>query len=126
MKSTTLVRSITGLLLVLLPMLAQAHTALTQSTPAADATVKAPPASIGLTFNGPVRLIKLEVMGVGHEMPTKFEPQAETRASYSVETPGMHPGAFTVNWAVIGEDGHTVTNSFAFTVDPTAEESAAP
>ena len=41
-------------------------------------------------------------------------------ASFRLETPGMHPGAFTVNWAVIGADGHTVTNSYSFTVDPNA------
>ncbi|MCH2578270.1 MAG: copper resistance protein CopC, partial [Pseudomonadales bacterium] len=34
----------------------------------------------------------------------------------------MHPGQFTVNWAVIGADGHTVANSFSFVVDPAAEE----
>jgi hypothetical protein len=34
----------------------------------------------------------------------------------------MHPGAFTVNWAVIGEDGHTVADSYSFTVDPSITE----
>ena len=78
------------------------------------------PAHINLVFNGPVKLVKLELMGVGHEMPTKFEPNAEAKAAFMIETPGMHPGAFTVNWAVIGEDGHTVTNSYGFVVDPDA------
>ena len=52
--------------------------------------------------------------------PTSFEASAEAMASFRLETPGMHPGAFTVNWAVIGADGHTVTNSYSFTVDPNA------
>ena len=99
-----------------------AHTALQESNPGDGATVKTPPAQLDLVFNGPVKLIKLELMGVGHEMPTKFEPLADALAKYRIETPGMHPGQFTVNWAVIGADGHTVANSFSFVVDPAAEE----
>ena len=33
---------------------------------------------------------------------------------------GMLAGNYTVNWAAIGADGHTVSNSFSFTVDPAA------
>lgn len=108
---------------LLLPMSVFAHTALKESTPSNEAVVTTPPGHINLVFTEDVRLIKLEVMGVGHEMPTKFEAQSAAMASYSVETPGMHPGEFTVNWAVIGADGHTVTDTFTFLVDPDAEES---
>lgn len=104
----------------LLSLSAHAHTALEKATPADGAVVTAAPGHINLVFNGPVKLVKLELMGVGHEMPTKFEPNAEPMAAFMIETPGLHPGAFTVNWAVIGADGHTVTNSYGFTVDPDA------
>ena len=112
-------------LVMLLPFAAQAHTALQESTPGDGAIISAAPAHLDLVFNGPVKLVKLELMGVGHEMPTKFEPQAEAMANYRIETPGMHAGQFTVNWAAIGADGHTVTNTFSFNVDPNAEEHAA-
>jgi methionine-rich copper-binding protein CopC len=95
-----------------------AHTALTEATPGDGAMMKQGPAHINLTFNGPVKLVKLELMGVGHEMPTNFESNSEAKNAFMIETPGMHPGAFTVNWAVIGEDGHTVADSYSFTVDP--------
>jgi methionine-rich copper-binding protein CopC len=39
---------------------------------------------------------------------------------FSVATPSLTAGSYTVNWAVIGADGHTVTNSFSFSVDPAA------
>ena len=65
-------------------------------------------------------------MGVGHEMTTSFEPNANAQARYTFETPGMHPGKFTVNWAAIGADGHTLTDSFEFEVDPTSTASVAP
>jgi methionine-rich copper-binding protein CopC len=109
-------------MLLLFPLVTQAHTALTESTPGDAATIITPPAHLDLVFNGPVKLIKVELMGVGHEMPTKFEVQADAMATYRIETPGMHPGQFTVNWAAIGDDGHTVTNSFSFLVDPNAVE----
>lgn len=119
------IRSIAATLTVLLfSSMAFAHTALKESTPADEATVTALPTEITLVFNGPVRLVKLELMGVGHEMPTAFKPASEALATYVVETPGMHPGEFTVNWAAIGADGHTVSNSFSFTVDPAASNSS--
>lgn len=99
-----------------------AHTGLSASVPGNGAIVREAPGHINLTFNGPVRLVKLELMGVGHEMPTNFEANSEAKAEYMIETPGMHPGAFTVNWAVIGADGHTVANSYSFTVDPAATD----
>ncbi|PCJ24756.1 MAG: hypothetical protein COA96_08785 [SAR86 cluster bacterium] len=100
-----------------------AHTALETATPGDGAIVNQGPAHINLVFNGPVKLLKLELMGVGHEMPTSFEVNSEPQAAYVIETPGMHPGAFTVNWAVIGADGHAVTNSYSFVVDPDASAS---
>jgi len=99
-----------------------AHTGLSEATPADGAIIKEGPAHINLTFNGPVKLVKLELMGVGHEMPTNFESNSEAAASFMIETPGMHPGAFTVNWAVIGADGHTVAGNYSFTVDPSITE----
>lgn len=107
---------------LLLSATAFAHTALKESTPGNGAIVREGPGHINLTFNGPVKLVKLELMGVGHEMPTNFETNSEAKAAFMIETPGMHPGAFTVNWAVIGEDGHTVADSYSFTVDPAATD----
>ena len=107
-----------GILMV--PMLTQAHTALKESTPKDGVTVSEIPENIDLVFSAEVRLIKLELMGEGHEMPTSFKPTSEAIATYQFDTPGMHPGEFTVNWAAIGEDGHTLTNSFKFVVDPIA------
>lgn len=109
-------------LTVLLQLSAYAHTGLKESTPAAAATVKMSPEHLLLVFTEPVKLLKLELMGVGHEMPTGFEANSEAMVSYRIETPGMHPGEFTVNWAVIGADGHAVSNSFSFTVDPNATD----
>lgn len=107
---------------LVIPATAFAHTALTEAMPGDGAMVKQGPAHINLTFNGLVKLVKLELMGVGHEMPTNFESNSEAKNAFIIETPGMHPGVFNVNWAVIGEDGHTVADSYSFTVDPSFTE----
>ena len=103
---------------VLMLSTASAHTGLAETTPADGAKIKDAPSEIHLVFSGDVKLIKLELMGVGHEMPTSFEPNSEAVAEFVVATPGMHPGKFTVNWAAIGADGHALTDSFSFEVDP--------
>jgi len=117
MKITKLVKILVWLMVCSFPMLSLAHTALTQSTPENGATVKAIPEHIDLVFNGPVRLIKLDLKAVDHVMPTSFEVQADAVVNYKIETLNMHAGQFTVEWAAIGADGHTVTNTFSFTVD---------
>lgn len=118
--------SVRGALLaffLLLANIASAHTGLKESTPAADSVVKATPSEITLVFSGPVRLVKVELLMGDKTVPTGFEPAADATANYVIETPVLSPGSFTVNWAAIGGDGHTVSNSFGFKFDP---QSSAP
>jgi len=123
MKLRTHFKTLTWLLVFLTPVIAHAHTALKESTPANGVTINAAPGHIDLVFNAPVRLIKLDLKAADHICPTNFQVQSESIASYRFETEDMHEGEFTVEWAAIGADGHTVTNSFGFVVDPTAAPS---
>ncbi len=116
--------TVAAVLLGFLASVASAHTALKTSTPGDAATVNAAPSEISLVFNGPVRLVKLELMAGEKAMTTSFKPSSEAVAEFVVQTPGMQAGKFTVNWAAIGADGHTVSNSFSFTVDPATANSA--
>ena len=103
-------------LLVLLPLFAYAHTGLKESTPAADATVNAVPEKIELVFTAPVRLVRLMVKLDGQALVTDFRPASEAVAGYSITPRGMQAGSYTVDWAVIGADGHTVSDSFGFVI----------
>ena len=120
MKITKSVKILAWMMVCVFSMLSQAHTALKQSTPENGATVKATPEHIDLVFTGPVRLIKLDLKAADREMPTSFEVQADAVANYRIEMLNMQTGQFTVEWAAIGADGHTITNTFSFTVDPNA------
>lgn len=109
--------------LLMLPLQVLAHTGLKTSAPADGAALQAAPASIELEFTAAVRLIKLELSSAGNALETGFKPTAESVAKYSVSTPGLAAGTYTVDWAVIGADGHTVTNSFSFSVAPSVAAS---
>jgi len=102
---------------LLLPVFALAHTGLKSSTPADGALVNETPTSIDLQFNAAVRLIRVDVTSNGQTLDLGFEPATEAVANYSIATSGLADGNYTVDWAAISGDGHTVTNSFSFTVD---------
>ncbi len=107
-------------LLLLSAAAAQAHTGLKRSTPADGATLEAAPSELVLVFNGPVRLLRLELRRGERAVPIGFQPVGEARASYAFAAPAAGAGRFTVEWAAMGADGHTLTGRFAFAVEPAA------
>lgn len=111
-------------LLISLPFAASAHTGLKTSVPADGATIAEAPDAINLEFTAAVRLIRLEVSRGENKLDIGFKPTAENKANYSIATAALGTGQYTVEWAVIGADGHTVTNSFSFSVDPSVAGSA--
>ena len=102
-----------------LSSLALAHTALTGSVPEKGATVSSPSVMM-LTFGADVRLVKVTLTGSAGELDTGFSPVAAADAQFHVPMPFLQAGAYTVNWTAIGADGHSVSDSFGFTVDPNA------
>ena len=101
---------------------ALAHSTLTASMPGADSEVSSPEA-LTLTFNEPVRLLRLTLVhGAAHEMDIGFEAVTTASTEFSFDLPELMIGEHTVNWTIIGSDGHTVSNSFGFTVNQGAGE----
>lgn len=111
-------------LFVLFPvaMNVHAHSALKTSAPAANATVAAAD-TLSLGFNGAVRLVRLVVTDANEQaVPVQFAPVASAQEVFTIPLPALAAGAHTVNWSIIGADGHTVNESFSFTIDPAAGE----
>ena len=100
-----------------------AHTGLKESIPAANSRVQAAPSQIELIFTGPVRLIKLNVVG-DTEPQINFSPASEPESVYRIPAAGLANGEYEVAWAAIGADGHTIADSFRFIVGRTAASSA--
>ena len=123
MKSKPIFQFLAILAAFVIPLAANAHTPLKASLPAADSTV-AQATAIEVEFNGPVRLVRLQVMHGEVEVSTEFAVNPKPVASYRIAAPDIPAGKITIEWAAIGADGHTLTDSFSFTVDPDAAETA--
>ena len=101
----------------------QAHTGLKESIPVADSRVQVAPSQIELIFTGPVRLIKLDVVGVT-EPQINFSPASEPESVYRIPAAGLANGEYELTWAAVGADGHTMADSFRFVVGLSAASSA--
>ena len=97
-----------------------AHSSLTASLPGGGSEVSSPE-TLELTFNEPVRLLRLTLVhGPSHNIDFGFAAQTAPHESFTYNLPTLMTGEHTVTWTVIGSDGHTVTGSFGFSVNPQA------
>ena len=95
-----------------------AHAQLVASTPAANATLTAAPARVQLTFDEPVTLRENPLEVVGPEIATWRVGKA-TIAGAVVSAPvtaSGPPGAYTVVYRVVSDDGDPVSGSVRFTL----------
>jgi copper resistance protein C len=107
---------------------ASAHDFLVDSSPAADSVQMAPLHRVSLTFNDIVLDLShdgssalLQVTGPGNST-RHFETGCPTIADRVVSAPVAlgGPGRYTVAWQIVSADGHTVSDSIAFTYRPPA------
>ncbi|MCI1270085.1 MAG: copper homeostasis periplasmic binding protein CopC [Sphingobium sp.] len=109
------------------PQLANAHTALVSSSPAANATVAAPTkielrfneAIIGATARTEIAMTGMPGMGSHAPMPiTGFTAQlGKDRKSMTLllRRP-LSAGTYRVTWTAAGADTHRMSGNFSFTV----------
>ncbi len=115
-----LLRVLTGTLLVavMAAPAAGAHTVLTASDPAADATLSTGPDRVSATFNEDLQpaFAAMTVIGPDGNLWSSDNPQVRG-AVVSVDVRRLGPaGRYTVNYRVTSADGHVVTGSWPFTV----------
>jgi methionine-rich copper-binding protein CopC len=111
-----------GILIALGATTDRLHFELSRSVPEADAIVTSAP-EIRLWFTEAaqensvgIRLLTADSTTVATAPPARDRNDARI---YSVAVPAPLPGGrYTVAWRGIGDDGHVVTGSFAFTVRP--------
>ena len=111
--------------LLLASRLLHAHTHLEAAEPADGAVLKAAPATLDLSFGEAVQLLKVDIANAtGAAQDIGFAPAANAAKTFSITLPALAPSTYTVNWTVLGADGHRVEGHFGFTIDPNAAESA--
>jgi len=97
---------------------ASAHTVLTATDPAADATPSVGPNRVSATFNEDLQATFAAMTVVGPDGNLWSSGETEVRGSVaSVDVRPLGPsGRYTVNYRVTSDDGHVVSGSWSFTV----------
>ncbi len=107
-----------ALALATVPALALGHVALVSSDPEAGANLDTAPTEVTLTFDG-----ELDPDGSGFTVADHHGDEVGSGeldldvADRNVVTGPVtidEPGVYTVEWAVLGTDGHEITGSFSF------------
>jgi hypothetical protein len=116
-------RTLTAMGLLLATTLAHAHAHLAASTPADKSRVAAP-AAVELKFSEAVRVTALTLQQ-GKEAAKPLAPlPAKAATTVSVPLPKLAAGDYVLAWRAASDDGHVVSGSIAFNVDPAAPAAA--
>lgn len=112
-------RSVLLLLMALAAMAAgvtaaRAHASLLSSQPADGAMLAQAPAAATLTFNEPVSVQALRL--IGPDATTTVLPMPNASATLTVALPALAQGTHLLSWRVISADGHPVGGSLIFSV----------
>ena len=110
----TSLRAFAFIACVSLSMTASAHNVLKSSTPAGGSMLDRSPSELALDFNGQVSLLKLSLKRSDESIDVGFKPDLTAATSFIVPVPELASGAYSLEFSVIGEDGHTVAGHFNF------------
>ena len=110
----TSLRAFAFIACVSLSMTASAHNVLKSSTPAGGSMLDRSPSELALDFNGQVRLVKLSLKRSDESIDVGFKPDLTAATSFIVPVPELASGVYSLEFSVIGEDGHTVAGHFNF------------
>jgi methionine-rich copper-binding protein CopC len=99
---------------------ALAHAKLRSSVPQDGATVAAGLSEIEVAFSHPMRLtlVRLHRAADDTDVPLAGALPKGVAESAKVAVGALEPGAYSVSWTAVAEDGHVMKGHFAFTVAP--------
>ncbi|WP_098743354.1 copper resistance protein CopC [Paenibacillus sp. EZ-K15] len=114
-----------GLLLILVfPTATWAHSKLETSTPAADTKLTESVQEVSLSFNENIdeNLSTLKIKNAQGESVEVAEVKINQNTMLGALAAPLPSGSYTVEWKIVGGDGHPVDGTYAFEVDaPEAE-----
>ena len=97
-----------------------AHTKLASSIPAADQVLSAAPEQLQLVFGADVRLMLLIVKQQdGAPIDFQFAASTTVGKTFTYPLPPIAAGTYSVEWAILGGDGHRMQGDFHFSVSDT-------
>ena len=103
---------------------AAAHDGLDSTIPAVDSTVTVAPQSVTLNFTGQPQTLEgtalVEVVTEGGENLAEGAPSIDGGTITQPLRSAPVSGIVTVRWRIVGTDGHPISDSFTYTVQPLA------
>lgn len=111
------------ILFVLMPVQAFAHSKLTESVPAESETLSESPARISLKYNTSISSVSTFTLinESGEEQQVENLSVNDNELSGEV-TATLANGNYTIEWNIIGADGHAIKGTTAFTVQAAEPE----
>jgi len=105
--------------------IAFAHSELTASMPTDKASIETAPKELVLHFSEPVRLTGLTVTRAGDARRDLKPLPTQSLKDFSIASPDLPKGQYTVNWRALSGDAHVMTGQFTFAVaEPAAGDAA--
>lgn len=94
-----------------------AHTSLQSATPAVNATVAAQPTKLVLNFGEPVMLMGVKLVDAKqNNIELNYKVTSDLKKSYDVVIPKLADSTYTVNWTIMGKDGHNMSGKYNFSL----------
>jgi len=110
-------RIVAATLLLAVAVSVAAHEAKLTSTPEDGATIESSPETIGIEFDGAMRITQFEVTGPDGRVPLADETGSDPTEAYFVRpAEPLPPGRYEVRWRGLARDGHMMSGGFSFTV----------
>lgn len=107
---------LSGPVLAMIGISAIAHAHLQKSSPADNSVVTTSPPTLVLNFSEAARLTALSIQK-DSEPQLKLQPPSISAAQQiSVPLPQLAPGAYSVSWRVLSDDGHVMSGTLHFTL----------
>jgi copper transport protein len=100
-----------------------AHASLVRAEPADGAMLAETPKALKLTFNEPVSVLVMRLIGPSGEV---VAPGAVAENNVvTITPPQLRRGSHVLSWRVVSADGHPVGGSFVFSIGAASESSVA-
>lgn len=94
-----------------------AHTSLQSATPVVNATVTTQPTKLVLNFGEPVMLMGIQLVDdKQNNIVLNYKVTSELKKSYEVVIPKLVDSTYTVNWIIMGKDGHNMSGKYNFSL----------
>lgn len=111
-------RSLATTMLLLITTPAFPHTTVTETVPRSGSVLEQSPAMVQLEFAHAARLTSVLLVGPDHsEHNLEFTP-AGSSVSFQFPEPGMGPGRNEIRWKALSDDGHVISGSMIYTINP--------